>query len=167
MFKNKDGSWSRALVPTMDKSALVGENCDQKQSAYYEHCTGIDNCTDCNLNEMCSWCPVDNKCNVKLQPGCDCPNICLSGLIPDHSCKEPYTLKGEIRNVAPDSKGMRTAEIVGPKVKTTSRKYEIIPGESQILVGYKPERVKMTFHKRGLKNQYNQLSSEWTTYNAP
>jgi hypothetical protein len=88
-------------------------------------------------------------------------------LIPDHSCKEPYSLKGEIRNVAPDSKGMRTAEIVKPKVKTTSRKYELIPGESQILVGYKPERVKMTFHKRGLKNQYNQLSSEWTTYNAP
>jgi len=30
-------------------------------------------------------------------------------------------MKGEIRNVAPDSKGMRTAELVGPKVKVTSR----------------------------------------------
>jgi len=116
---------------------------------------------------MCSWCPVDNKCNVKLQPGCDCPNICLSGLIPDHSCKEPYFLKGEIKNVAPDSKGMRTAEIVSPKTKVTERKFEIVPGESQILVGYKPERIKMTFHKKGLRNQYNHLTSEWTTYNAP
>lgn len=44
---------------------------------------------------------------------------------------------------------MRTAEYATPKIKKTERKYEIIPGESAILVGYKPERVKVSFHKKG------------------
>jgi len=35
------------------------------------------------------------------------------------------------------------------------------------LIGYKPERVKMTFHKKGPKGEFNHLTSEWTTYSAP
>ena len=62
---------------------------------------------------------------------------------------------------------MRTAELVGPKVKVTSRQYETVPGESQVLVVHKQERIKMTFHKKGPRNQFNQLTTELTTYNAP
>jgi len=51
-------------------------------------------------------------------------------LVADHSCKEVVFLKGDYKNVAPDSKGLRTAEIAKPKIRTTNRKYEIVPGES-------------------------------------
>jgi hypothetical protein len=64
MIKRNDGSWTKPVVANVDPNGLIGENCDLKASIYYEHCKAINNCQECNANDICSWCSSTKKCNV-------------------------------------------------------------------------------------------------------
>lgn len=104
VFRNSDGTWTKPINIHLKPNDLIGESCDIKQSAYYDHCRIITTCQECNANEgICSWCPGDKKCNPEVKPGCSCPFICPFSFEPNHACDNNLRVFGALQHVAPDS----------------------------------------------------------------
>lgn len=169
-FKDREGVWTTPVNANMEANSLIGDTCDIKQSAYYQHCTNLPNCTVCMANEHCEWCNTSNKCNPIVKTGCNCPEVCMEGIDPYRLCndfQEGTQILGKAANIAPESTGKENNAVFAPlKVVETQREFEISEKETAIPMATKTERVKMSYLKKGDKDQYNQLSNEWVTHRA-
>lgn len=169
-FKDRDGVWTSPINTNLDNNTVIGDSCDIKQSAYYSHCTNLPNCTVCMNNEHCEWCKTSNKCNPIVKAGCRCPEVCMEGIDPYRLCDDfpaGTQILGKAANIAPESQGKENNAVFAPlKVVETQREYEIVDKETAIPMKSKTERVKVSFLKRGLRNEYNQLTTEWVNHTS-